>query len=307
MLISRPTVAQLRAFLAVSEHLHFREAASALRMSQPALSGAVAALEDALGTQLLERTTRKVLLTPAGERVARRAAAVMAELDRLEEEAAAERGPLSGPLRFGVIPTVAPYLLPTVLPDLRREFPLMELAVREEQTAHCVAELIGGRIDVAVLALPVTTQGLVELPLYEEDFLLAAPSGYEVDEPLARDALGDFEMLLLNEGHCLRDQALEVCREAGARAAAATYATSLTTLVQLVAGGLGVTLLPESAVPAEGGREGMSVRRFRDPAPHRSIGLVHRSTSPRAPEFELLAKVVREAVRGRGWSVRIAA
>lgn len=273
-------------------------------MSQPALSGAVAALEEALGAQLLERTTRKVLLTPAGERVARRAAIVMAELDRLAEEAAADRGPLGGPLRLGVIPTVAPYLLPAVLPALREEFPEMELSVQEEQTSLCLSELAGGRLDVAVLALPVTMPGLVELPLYEEDFLLAAPCGYEVDEPLARDALGDFEVLLLNEGHCLRDQALEVCREVGARAAAATYATSLTTLVQLVAGGLGVTLLPESAIPAEGGREGMDVRRFAAPAPYRRIGLVHRVTSPRAPEFAMLAKVVREAVRARGWQVR---
>ncbi|MEO3787791.1 LysR substrate-binding domain-containing protein [Actinocorallia sp. B10E7] len=295
----------MRAFLAVAEHLHFREAASVLRMSQPALSGAVAALEDALGTQLLERTTRKVLLTPAGERVARRAAIVMAELDRLAEEAMVDRGPLGGPLRFGVIPTVAPYLLPTVLPELQREFPQMELAVREEQTAYCLAELITGRLDVALLALPVTSPGLVGLPLYEEDFLLAAPSGYEVDEPIARDALGDFEVLLLNEGHCLRDQALEVCREVGARAAAATYATSLTTLVQLVSGGLGVTLLPESAVPSEAGREGMTIRRFCAPAPQRTIGLVHRATSPRVPEFELLAKVVRTAIRDRGWNVRV--
>ncbi|WP_232836020.1 LysR substrate-binding domain-containing protein [Actinocorallia populi] len=299
-------MAQLRAFLAVAEHLHFREAASALRMSQPALSGAVAALEDSLGTRLLERTTRKVLLTPAGERVARRAATVMAELDRLSEEAAADSGPLGGPLRLGAIPTVAPYLLPTVLPALREEFPRMELAVREEQTAYCVAELMAGRLDVVVLALPVTAPGLTELPLYEEDFLLAAPGGYEVDEPVARDALGDFDVLLLNEGHCLRDQALEVCREVGARAAAATYATSLTTLVHLVAGGLGVTLLPESAVPAETARVGMTVRRFDEPAPRRVIGLAHRATSPRASEFALLAKVVREAVRARGWRVRVA-
>ncbi|GAA0959575.1 LysR substrate-binding domain-containing protein [Actinocorallia libanotica] len=300
-------MAQLRAFLAVAEHLHFREAASVLRMSQPALSGAVAALEDSLGTQLLERTTRRVLLTPAGERVARRAAVVMAELDRLSEEAAADQGPLSGPLRLGAIPTVAPYLLPTVLPALQRAFPRMELSVREEQTAHCTAELMAGRLDVVVLALPVTAPGLLELPLYEEDFLLAAPSGYEVDEPVARDALGDFEVLLLNEGHCLRDQALEVCREVGARAAAATYATSLTTLVQLVAGGLGVTLLPESAVPSETAREGMTIRRFDGPAPRRAIGLVHRATSPRAREFALLAEVVRGAVRERGWRVRVSA
>ncbi|MCD0453181.1 LysR substrate-binding domain-containing protein [Actinocorallia sp. API 0066] len=297
----------MRAFLAVADYLHFRDAAAALRMSQPALSAAVAALEDALATRLVERTTRKVLLTPAGELVARRAAIVLAELDRMAEEVAADRGPLAGPLRFGVIPTVAPYLLPTVLPALNCDFPDIELSVREEQTATCVAELLAGRLDVVVLALPVTMPGIVEIPLYQEDFVLAAPHGLDIEEPVDRALLGELDVLLLNEGHCLRDQALEVCREVGAKAAAATYATSLSTLVQLVSGGLGVTLLPESAVPVEAGRAGMHVRRFAQPAPYRRIGLVHRATSPRAEEFTLLAETMRRAVRDKDWKVHIAA
>ncbi|ROO90189.1 LysR family hydrogen peroxide-inducible transcriptional activator [Actinocorallia herbida] len=307
MAISRPTIAQLRAFLAVADYLHFRDAAAALRMSQPSLSAAVAALEDTLATRLVERTTRKVLLTPAGEIVARRAAIVLAELDRMAEEVAADKGPLAGPLRLGVIPTVAPYLLPTLLPALNCDFPDIELSVREEQTAICVTELLAGRLDVVVLALPVTVPGIVEQELYREEFVLAAPWGLEIVEPVERQVLSDLDVLLLNEGHCLRDQALEVCREVGAKAAAATYATSLATLVQLVSGGLGVTLLPESAVPVESGRSGMALHRFAQPAPSRRIGLIHRATSPRAEEFGLLAATMRRAVRDKDWKVHIAA
>ncbi|GAA4074250.1 LysR substrate-binding domain-containing protein [Actinomadura miaoliensis] len=306
--ISRPTVAQLRAFLALAEHLHFRDAAAALRMSQPALSGAVAALEDTLRTRLVERTTRRVLLTPAGERVARRAELVLAELDRLVEEVQAARGPLVGPLRVGVIPTVAPYLLPVVLPRLADEFPELELSVREEQTDHIVAELVAGRLDVVLLALPTPVQGLVELPLYDEDFVLVAPASQPMpgEVPLPTGALKDLDVILLNEGHCLRDQALDVCREVGARAAAATYATSLATLVQLVSGGLGVTLVPETALPVETRRApGLTLHRFAEPAPYRRIGLAYRATSPRGDEFELLARTLRTAVTEAGTGVRV--
>lgn len=284
--------------MALAEHLHFRDAAAALRMSQPALSGAVAALEETLGTQLVERTTRRVLLTPAGERVARRAERVLAELDRLVEDVRAVRGTLVGPLRVGVIPTVAPYLLPVVLPRLAREYPELELSVHEEQTDHIVAELLAGRLDVVLLALPTPAAGVTELTLYDEEFVLVAPEGHDVaDGPIAREALNELDVILLNEGHCLRDQALDVCREVGARAAAATYATSLATLVQLVSGGLGVTLVPETALPVETRRApNLQLRRFAEPAPYRRIGLGHRSTSPRAAEFEALAEGIRAAV-----------
>ncbi|MFG2002636.1 LysR substrate-binding domain-containing protein [Spirillospora sp. NPDC048911] len=299
----------MRAFLALAEHLHFRDAAAALRMSQPALSGAVAALEETLNTRLVERTTRKVLLTPAGERVARRAEIVLAELDRLVDEVHSARGSLVGPLRLGVIPTVAPYLLPIVLPRLAAEFPELELSVHEEQTEAITAELLAGRLDVVLLALPVPAQGVTELKLYDEDFVLVAPNAYDLgnpDEPLPRSALTDLDVILLNEGHCLRDQALDVCREAGARAAAATYATSLATLVQLVSGGLGVTLVPETALPVETRRApDLAVRRFTAPAPHRRVGLGYRSTSPRADEFAALAQSVRSAVAADGARVRV--
>ncbi|MCO5969424.1 hydrogen peroxide-inducible genes activator [Actinoallomurus soli] len=306
MTISRPTVAQLRAFLALAEHLHFREAAAALRLSQPALSGAVAALEETLNARLVERTTRRVLLTPEGERVARRAERVLAELDGLVEEVSAPRRPLSGPLNLGVIPTVAPYLLPVVLPGLARAYPDLRLAVREQQTRDLVEELRAGRLEVAILALP-ADEGFAELPLYEEDFVLLAPESYGLGAgPVGRDVVRDLDVLLLNEGHCLRDQALEICREAGARPGDATYATSLATLVQLVSGGLGVTLVPESALPVETRRaERLSVTRFGDPAPYRRIGIIYRRTSPRADDFALLAQAVRASVHARRWRVRL--
>lgn len=326
--INRPTVAQLRAFLALAEHLHFREAAVALRLSQPGLSGAIAALEDTLGVQLVERTTRKVMLTPAGERVAHRAERVMAELDRLVADARAVRGPLVGPLRLGVIPTVAPYLLPVLLPVLAERFPQLRLSVQEQQTDSLMEDMQAGRLDVTILALPSTGRGFAELPLYAEDFVLVAPaaglpggSGLLAADPgdavppaarppadlppLPREVLSELDVLLLNEGHCLRDQALDVCREVGARAIDATYATSLATLVRLVAGGLGVTLVPESALPVEVLRsDRLTVRRF-EPAPHRRIGVVHRVSSPRGPEFDVLAQTVRAAVRKHRWNVRV--
>jgi LysR family hydrogen peroxide-inducible transcriptional activator len=330
--INRPTVAQLRAFLALAEHLHFREAAAALRLSQPGLSGAIAALEDTLGVQLVERTTRKVMLTPAGERVAHRAERVMAELDRLVADARAVRGPLVGPLRLGVIPTVAPYLLPVLLPVLAERFPHLRLSVQEQQTDSLMEDMQAGRLDVTILALPSAGRGFAELPLYAEDFVLVAPAadllgglpgGFgllaaepEAARPLAgrppaelpplpREVLSELDVLLLNEGHCLRDQALDVCREVGARAIDATYATSLATLVRRVAGGLGVTLVPESALPVEVLRsDRLTVRRF-EPAPHRRIGVVHRVSSPRGPEFDVLAQSVRAAVRKHRWNVRV--
>ncbi|TYB48489.1 LysR family transcriptional regulator [Actinomadura chibensis] len=306
MVNSRPTVAQLRAFVALAEHLHFRDAAAALRISQPALSGAVASLEECVRARLVERTTRKVLLTPAGERVARRAEVVLAELDRLVDEVNAVRGPLVGPLRVGVIPTVAPYLLPVVLPRLAKEFPDLELSVREERTDPIVAELLAGRLDVVVLALPTPAAGVTELALYDEDFVLVAPADFDLGDlerpdGVHREALSRLDVLLLNEGHCLRDQALDVCRDVGARPAAATYATSLATLVQLVSGGLGVTLVPETALPVETRRAPhLGLHRFASPAPFRRIGLGFRSASPRADEFGTLAASIRTAVAEAG-------
>ncbi|MFJ8584914.1 hydrogen peroxide-inducible genes activator [Streptomyces sp. NPDC093595] len=299
----QPSLAQLRAFAAVAEHLHFRDAAAAIGMSQPALSGAVSALEEALGVQLLERTTRKVLLSPAGERLAVRAKAVLDAVAELMEEAEAAQAPFTGVLRLGVIPTVAPYLLPTVLRLVHERYPQLDLQVHEEQTSSLLEGLAAGRLDLLLLAVPLGVPGVTELPLFDEDFVLVTPEGHPLGgrEDIPRDALRELRLLLLDEGHCLRDQALDICREAGREegAAVTTTAAGLSTLVQLVAGGLGATLLPCTAVEVETGRaERLQTGRFAAPAPSRRIALAMRTGAARQAEFEVLAGAMREAMAG---------
>ncbi|MFF3394170.1 hydrogen peroxide-inducible genes activator [Streptomyces sp. NPDC002669] len=297
----QPSLSQLRAFAAVAEHLHFRDAAAAIGMSQPALSGAVSALEEALGVQLIERTTRKVLLSPAGERLAVRARAVLEAVGELMEEAEAVRAPFTGVLRLGVIPTVAPYLLPTVLRLVHERYPELDLQVHEEQTSSLLEGLAAGRLDLLLLAVPLGVPGVAELPLFDEDFVLVMERdhwlGGRVDIP--REALRELPLLLLDEGHCLRDQALDICREAGRTEGApvTTTAAGLSTLVQLVAGGLGVTLLPRTAVPVETGRnDALVTGYFAEPAPSRRVALAMRTGAARREEFEEFAAALREAM-----------
>jgi LysR family hydrogen peroxide-inducible transcriptional activator len=297
-----PTIPQLRAFLAVAEHLHFREAAAALGVSQPALSAALASLEDNLGVQLVERTTRRVLLTEAGEALVAPAQAVVDAVEGFVDAARSGHRGLTGVLRIGVIPTVAPYLLPAALRAMRRLAPELEPQVHEEQTARLVTELVGGRLDVAVVALPVERPGLRETVLYDEDFVLVVPdsSPYAGRTQLPRSVLTELvPLLLLEEGHCLRDQALDLCRSQGIRdgESRAARATSLATVTQLVAAGLGSTLLPETAVAVETRRAALGVARFASPAPGRRIGLVHRASSARSYEYLQLAQILRVAVR----------
>ncbi|MER6677121.1 hydrogen peroxide-inducible genes activator [Streptomyces sp. NPDC000983] len=296
-----PSLAQLRAFAAVAEHLHFRDAAASIGMSQPALSGAVAALEETLGVTLLERTTRKVLLSPAGERLAVRARTVLEEVGALMAEAEAVRAPFTGVLRLGVIPTVAPYLLPTVLRLVHDRYPELDLQVHEEQTATLVDGLHGGRLDLLLLAVPLGVPGVVELPLFDEDFVLVTPPGHELGgrAGIPREALRELNLLLLDEGHCLRDQALDICREAGrGDVPVTTTAAGLATLVQLVAGGLGVTLLPRTAVKVETSRnDQLMTGTFSGPAPARRIALAMRTGAARGTEYRELAAALREALR----------
>lgn len=297
----QPSLAQLRAFAAVAEHLHFRDAAAAIGMSQPALSGAVSALEESLGVTLLERTTRKVLLSPAGERLAVRAKAVLAEVGALMEEAEAVRAPFTGALRLGVIPTVAPYLLPTVLRLVHDRYPHLDLQVHEEQTASLVDGLTHGRLDLLLLAVPLGEPGIAELPLFDEDFVLVTPLDHPLGgrEGIPREELKALNLLLLDEGHCLRDQALDICREVGREdAPVTTTAAGLSTLVQLVAGGLGCTLLPRTALRVETTRSSQLLTgSFADPAPTRRIALAMRAGAARGAEYEELAAALREALR----------
>ncbi|PYC72069.1 DNA-binding transcriptional regulator OxyR [Streptomyces tateyamensis] len=301
-----PTVAQLRAFLAVADHLHFREAAAAIGSSQPGLSGAVAGLEEALGARLVERTTRRVIITPLGERVAAHARRVLGALHELTEEVEAARRPFTGPLHLGVIPTVAPYLLPTVLKLVRDRYPDLTLHVHEERTGSLLDGLAAGRLDLLLLALPAWgsprpkagggASPTREIPLFDEDFVLVTPPEHELAgrADVSREVLLELDVLLLEEGHCLRDQALDLCRETGPES---TRAAGLSTLVQLVAGGLGVTLLPATALEVEAGRaDRLAVVRFAAPAPGRRIGLATRSSATRAAEYDQFAAVLREAL-----------
>ncbi len=241
------------------------------------------------------------LLSPAGERLAPRAKAVLTEVGSLLEEAEAVRAPFTGTVRLGVIPTVAPYLLPTVLRLVRTAYPKLELQVHEEQTASLVEGLLAGRLDLLLLATPLGVPGLTELPLFDEDFVLLTPLDHPLGgrEGVPREALREVDLLLLDEGHCLRDQALDVCRDAGRTdRPVTTSAAGLATLVQLVAGGLGVTLLPRTALKVEAGRSSQLLTgTFTDPAPSRRVGLVLRSGAARTHEYEELAAALREALR----------
>jgi LysR family hydrogen peroxide-inducible transcriptional activator len=295
--VNRPTVRQLEYLVAVADQRSFRRAAETVGVTQPALSAQIQAVEDVLGVQVFERDRRRVLITPHGEQIVARARAAIAAVDEVATAARGLAEPLVGPLRMGVIPTIAPYLLPRLLPAVHKAFPRLELILREEQTSRLLAQLDAGRLDCALLALPVPGD-LTAAAIGDEAFLLAAPRGSPVlgKKKLHESDLAGQEVLLLEDGHCLRDQALAVCQQAGSTEVAEVRATSLPTLVQMVAGGLGITLLPESAadVLVPTARGPVQLARFADPAPGRTIGLVWRTSSARLREFRLLADTMKK-------------
>jgi LysR family hydrogen peroxide-inducible transcriptional activator len=295
--MERPSTRQLECLVAVAEHGSFRKAATALGISQPALSAQVQAVEELLGVQVFERDRRTVLVTPAGEDVVGRARIALDALDAVSDAARRRAEPLVGPFRLGVIPTVAPYWLPALLPAVRKRFPKLELILREDQTARLLAQLAAGQIDVALLAIPVPGD-VTTAVIAREEFLLAAPRGAELLRKRGKLGEADLEdqtVLLLEDGHCLRDQALAVCERSGAVESIAVRATSLPTLVQMVAGGLGITLLPEAAAPALVHPRGpVELAAFARP-PGRTLGLAWRTSSARLGEFRLLAEVMSAA------------
>ncbi|MBF6329663.1 hydrogen peroxide-inducible genes activator [Nocardia transvalensis] len=299
----QPTLSQLRAFVAIAEYRHFGTAAARLNVSQPTLSQALAALENGLGLQLIERSTRRVLVTSAGKRLLPQAMATLEAADRFVTSAAGDG--LGGTVRLGIIPTVAPYVLPGLLPELRRQLPTLVPHVIEDQTARLVDGLRTGVLDVALLAVPTEATGLIEIPLYTEEFVLVTPRGHELAgrTDVSPAALDTLPLLLLDEGHCLRDQTLELCRAQDVRPGPVgdTRAASLATVVQCVAGGLGVSLIPEMAVAAETARGTLETARFAPPAPGRTLGLVFRGSTARIEDYEQLAEIVR-AQRPRGIS-----
>ena len=294
MLKPLPTLRQLRYLTALAQYRHFGQAADACLATQSTVSAGLSELESVLNVTLVERSRRRVLMTPLGQRIADQAAHILQAAEDLVDLAQMSRqAPLTGPLSLGVIPTIAPYILPAFLPDLRRSFPRLKLHLREDLTANLLTRLEGGELDAALIALPYPCDGLETLPLSDDGFVFACPP----DHPLARKAAvtgADLEgagLVLLEEGHCLRDHSLTACALTPAALGETVQATSLFTLVQMVASGLGVTILPQLAVN-HGLLTGTSVivRPLSAAAPKRTLALCWRDSSVRRAEFQLLAR-----------------
>ncbi|WP_081290498.1 hydrogen peroxide-inducible genes activator [Mycobacterium asiaticum] len=294
-----PTLAGLRAFVAVAGKQHFGSAATTLGVSQSTLSQALAALEAGIGMNLVERSTRRMRLTAEGVQLLPLARAAVEAAQAFIDAAAGASDPLERSIRLGLIPTVAPYVLPSLLAGLARRLPALTVQVVEDQTERLLAALRDGALDAALIALPADSPGLTEIPIYEEDFVLALPPGHRLSgkRRISPALLAELPMLLLDEGHCLRNQALDVCQKAGVRAELAdTRAASLATAVQCVAGGLGVTLIPQSAVGVETARSPVGLAQFAAPRPNRQIGLVFRSSAGRDDPYRRLAGIIGELV-----------
>ncbi|TCK98961.1 LysR family transcriptional regulator [Shimia isoporae] len=287
------TLRQLRYFDAVATHGHFGHAADACAISQPALSVQIKDLEESFGAPLLERTTRRVRLTAFGEDVLGRVREILRSVDELGDMARAAQSGLAGRLRLGVIPTIAPYLLPSLLRDVKSTFPEMSLMVRETMTANLISELHAGKIDTAIVALPVSEPAFAEVPLWSEEFVLVRPHSEARSPVPAPEALERERLLLLEEGHCFRDQALSFCSLPTARPHEGLDGSSLSTLVQMVGAGLGVTVIPEMAVPVDTPSANVNVARFSGAQPARTIGMIWRKTSPLSGQLTSLADVVR--------------
>jgi LysR family transcriptional regulator, hydrogen peroxide-inducible genes activator len=296
------TLRQLRYLSALARHGHFGRAAEACAVTQPALSMQIRDMERTLGVAVVERRPGEVTLTDIGREIARRGEDVLAASRDLVDFARHRSGVLTGRLALGVIPSLAPYLLPRILPALQDRFPDLRLELRETQTKQLIEEIRSGGLDAAMLALPVGEPDIDAIALFEDVFLLAVPAGDPRPET-AHVAAADIDpsrLILLEDGHCLRDQALAFCATARRRntsaAAAAFAASSLTTVMQMVASGYGVTLIPQIAAEVERRDNRVKLLRLKDPQPGRSIGMVFRRTSPRKADFAALAEVVKESV-----------
>ena len=287
------TLKHLRYFDALTRYAHFGRAAAACGISQPAMSMQVKELEEILGTTLVERGGRHARLTPFGEEIAVRVRSILRTIDEIGQLARLSGDQIAGRLRVGMIPTVAPYLLPRVIEMLAREHPHIEVRVREAVTSKLIEELAESRIDTAIVALPVSEPSLTEISLFTENFLLVRPAGDEGKPIPSVGMLDDMRLLLLEEGHCFRNQALSFCGLQSSSRREALDASSLSTLVQMVRAGIGVTLIPEMAVAVEAGSGSVSVARFEDPQPSRTIGMIWRKTSPLAAQLLPLSNFLR--------------
>lgn len=289
------TLKQLRYFEALVRHGHFGRAADACAISQPAMSVQIRELEGELETELFERGARQVRLTNFGEEFALRVRGILRSVDELEDLARASRDRLAGRLRIGVIPTIAPYLLPTIIGNLTRLHEGLDIHVRETLTRRLIDELTAGRLDTAIVALPVSEPSLTEVALFQENFVLVRPAE-DAGKPVPNgETLREMRLLLLEEGHCFRDQALSFCNMHSVRPRELLDGSSLSTLVQMVSAGIGVTLIPEMAVAVETRSASVSVARFNNPQPARTIGMIWRKASPLGKQLMQISEVVRQS------------
>ncbi|MBC8948464.1 MULTISPECIES: DNA-binding transcriptional regulator OxyR [Xenorhabdus] len=288
-------IRDLEYLVALAEYRHFRRAADACHVSQPTLSGQIRKLEDELGVMLLERTSRKVLFTQQGMLLVEQAKTVLREVKVLQEMASLQGESMSGPLHIGLIPTIGPYLLPLIIPELHKLFPKLEMYLHEAQTQNLLAQLDSGKLDCAILALVKETEAFIEVPLFEEPMKLAV---FEEHKWAGRDKikmgeLSGEKLLMLEDGHCLRDHAMGFCFQAGAKEDTHFRGTSLETLRNMVAAGSGITLLPDLSVPNERRRDGVCYLECDEPEPRRSVILVYRPGSPLRGRYEQLAEAIR--------------
>ena len=290
--MSQITLRQLSYFDALARHTHFGRAAAACAITQPALSMQIKELEEALDAVLIERGARQVRLTKFGEEAVLRVRDILRSVDELGDFARASRDVLAGRLRIGMIPTIAPYLLPTVIGNLTRTYPELNIHVREALTSKLIQELAEGRLDAAIVALPVSEPSLTEVALFAENFLLVRPGEDEGLPVPSGQTLREMRLLLLEEGHCFRGQALSFCNMQSTLPREVLDASSLSTLVQMVGAGMGVTLIPEMAVAVETRSASVSVARFKNPEPSRIIGMIWRKTSPLSGQLLQLSEVV---------------
>ncbi|SFR52137.1 hydrogen peroxide-inducible genes activator [Litoreibacter janthinus] len=292
--MSQITLKHLRYFEALAHHGHFGRAADVCAISQPALSVQMQELERILGAPLIERGARRIRLTRLGEEFSARAREVLRSVDELSDLARASRNDLSGPFRIGIIPTIAPYLLPAFVKRLSLRHPDLDPHPREAVTQTLIDELLDGRIDAAIVALPVSEPSLTEVALFEEDFVLVR-SEEDAGKPVpSSDKLREMRLLLLEEGHCFRDQAISYCNLSSSLPRDLMEASSLSTLVQMVGAGIGVTLIPEMAVRIETRSAAVSIAHLPNPQPSRTVGMVWRNTNPLAEHLTAIAELFRE-------------
>ncbi|MBY5934879.1 hydrogen peroxide-inducible genes activator [Tateyamaria omphalii] len=289
------TLRQLRYFRALAQELHFGRAADKCAISQPALSVQIRELEDTLNLELFERQPRALRLTLRGEEFAERANVILREMDELEDWATSTRGTTLGRLRLGIIPTIAPYLLPNLISQLTQAHPQIDLHVRETVTPRLIDELMDGQLDAAIVALPLDEPALVETPVFTEEMVLVRPKTEAGAPPVALDELARMRLLLLEEGHCFRDQAMSFCNINPNRPRGGLDGSSLGTLVQMVGAGIGVTLIPDMAIDVETRSAPVCVNRFAGAAPTRSIGVVWRATNPMGPALQDLVPLLQQA------------